>query len=119
MLSREDSDVRISIEVQQGTLDVLVTAANRTQVESLASLPSAREKAKWSLEEVKSMDGERSLIIMQRDRKGYCYDCYYLIGINTRQSGASFTLFAQSLQAQKADSVNLLRVGVTKTVSLH
>lgn len=56
----------------------------------------------------------KEILILQEDRN-FCIDCYYLIGVVTGGSKASYSVLVRNIEAQKTYT-NLLRIGEIKTV---
>lgn len=72
----------------------------------------------WVVEDINSIntDEAKDLLIMQLDRH-YCFDCTYLIGIVTHEQRAQYSLYLETLLAEK-NYPHLLRLGVTKHIKV-
>ena len=72
----------------------------------------------WVVEDITSIntDEAKDLLIMQLDRF-YCTDCTYLIGVVTHDQRAQYSLYLETLMAEKTYP-HLLRLGITKHIKL-
>lgn len=59
----------------------------------------------------------KELVIMRDDRK-FCKDCYYLIGIVTHEEGTRFNIQAKAIDAEKTYT-HLLKIGDLRTIKFN
>ena len=62
------------------------------------------------------MEG-KEIIIQQGDRN-FCIDCYYLIGLVTGKTKASYSVIVKNIEAEKTYT-NLLRLGEIKQIRFN
>lgn len=110
------NDVEIEVQVQSGTVDLLVSTFNPNEQDLVDNLPSKSMKTQWSIMDINSTNFHqgKELLILKNDRN-FCFDCYYLLGLRTSQESSMYTLTVKSLEASEKYS-NLLSVGHTRLI---
>lgn len=114
-----DTDVLIQPAIQSGWIDLYVNTFNDNNENFIDRLPSSPFKSTWQSSEIlpiNYLDG-KEILILKNDRR-YCHDCYYLIGVRTVTSNAMYNLLVTSLSAE-SQATHLLKVGETKQIKMN
>jgi hypothetical protein len=82
-------------------------------------LPTHPMKSTWYSTQILPINynNGKEILILKNDRK-YCTDCYYIIGVKTIASNSMYNLLVTSLMADTR-TTHLLKIGETRSIKLN
>ena len=111
--AHEEKDFKVYLNLKNGNADVLINPYIDTdERQNLVDLlPKSKRNSRWVLGDISSYTSikNRELLVANNER-GYCYNCFYIIGIMTHEAKTDYTIAVESLDANFTNS-QLMKLG--------